>query len=105
MNKIRTEENAMLDNKFRHLFYGSLEIGQLIINKKNYYVVMLGKEFLYPTYKKNTLQEDIERDYIKIVRELALITGESRFNSDGIDLSTIKKLDVPTGFYLKNKKK
>jgi hypothetical protein len=103
MKKITTKENPNLDTRFRHLFYGDLEIGQLIITKKSYFVTMLGKEFLYPLYQKHNLQSSILSDYLFIVRQIAHETGESRFNNDGIDLQTYKKLERPTGT-LKNSK-
>lgn len=90
MSKIRTAENPMLDKRFRHLFFGDLEIGQMIITDKNYYVAMLGKEFLYLKYKykfnKSKLQIDIMKDYIFIVAR----------NANELKIMKHKEIKIPT---------
>ena len=104
MSKINTRETAMFDNRFRHLFYGNLEIGAIVTNKKEYYVTMLGKEFRYLLRDKHKLQGLIEAEYIRMVYEISEQTGISRFNSDGIDLRELKELSEPVGIDLANVK-
>lgn len=104
MSKINTRETAMFDNRFRHLFYGNLEIGAIVTNKKEYYVTMLGKEFWYSLKDKHKLQGLIESDYLRMVHEIAHRTGISRYNVDGIDLRELKELSVPVGADLTNVK-
>ena len=104
MSKINTRETAMFDNRFRHLFYGNLDIGAIVTNQKEYYVTMLGKEFTYSLRDKHKLQGMIEADYLRMVHEISERTGISRFNSDGIDLRELKELSKPVGVDLANVK-
>lgn len=72
MKQIRTVDTPMFDNRFKLLYYGETEIGQIITTDKNYVYIILGKEFVHPKYKVKELQRAILRNYLLLVNRLAL---------------------------------
>jgi hypothetical protein len=99
--EIRTEKDYHKDKNFRWVYFGSKIVGQLFMDKKNFYIMILGQEIIHPKFEINSLQSKITDLYYRIIREHSSIIKESRFNSDGIDLSLHKKLTKPTGVKLK----